>query len=432
MSQGKRLSDEIIERIPELYRELGSRDAVAKHLGIAGSTVSAYLQRRGQPGKGTKQETGRESLAVDCSKDSQTITSVSSTVRTLEGAIEIAGVDLQVWEVDRHIVNKWDSARYTKSDKWDAIELWQVKVWLKRRKAAEFIDPLESLITKLRKGAPKHKPIKRKPVDDPHLLVLGLMDAHFGKLAWAAETGNDYDLKIAEELFAQAFADLMGRIGGYQIERIAIPIGQDFFHTDNPQNATVNGTPQDVDGRRPKMFEAGVSAMLACVQAALKVAPVQLFYSPGNHDRETSWYLARVLAAHYHDHPDVDVDYAPTTRKYIEYGATLLGFDHGDGTKPQDLPNVMAREQREAWGRVQYTEWLTGHFHKVKEQRFTAADTHGGTVVRTLPSLSGTDAWHYRNGYVHGRRAAECYLYHRDEGYVGHFNANAKEPASAA
>jgi hypothetical protein len=348
-------------------------------------------------------------------------------VRTLDDALKVANVDLLQWEVERHTINKWDMARGNQADQWDAVELWQVKVWLRKRKESVFVDPLQGLIDGIKSVAPKHKPVTRKVTDDPHLMVLGLMDAHFGKLAWAAETGTDYDLKIAEGIFANAVADLIGRIRGYQIDLIAIPIGQDFFHTDNPQNQTVNGTPQDVDGRRQKMFNTGVSAVIACIEAALKVAPVKIFYSPGNHDRETSWYLTRVLEAYYHNNPDVTVDAAPTTRKYIEYGSTLLGFDHGDCIKPANLPAVMASEMREAWGRVAHTEWLTGHRHKVKEDRFTATDTHGGTVVRILPSLSGTDAWHYRMGFVKGRRAAEAYLYSKEHGYVGHFSATVRE-----
>jgi hypothetical protein len=425
MSENKGIKS---EDVWEAYRQCGSIRGTARALGIHKSTAKHHIDKMGKPQAQQAQTApqGKESFSIEQSDTAQTITSVSNTVRTLEDALGAANVDQLVWEVERHTINKWDMARGNQADKWDAIELWQVKVWLRRRKQSVFVDPLQSLIDGIRKIAPKQVSVKRKSSGEPHLLVLGLFDAHFGKLAWAAETGNAYDLKIAESVFANAFHDLVHSVSGYNIESIVIPIGQDFFHTDNPQNATVNGTPQDVDGRRAKMFDVGVRSMIHCIDSALNTAPVQVFYSPGNHDRETSWYLTRVLDAYYHHNKDVQVDAAPTTRKYIEYGSTLLGFDHGDTIKPDKLPNLMAAEQREAWGRVLYTEWLTGHYHKVKEQQFTSADTHGGTVVRTLPSLSGTDSWHYRNGFVHGRRAAEAYLYSRENGYVGHFNANVR------
>lgn len=420
-----KVSPDVIE---EAYRRLGSIRAVAREVGLHRTTVEKHLSRsknaQANPDGASK---SKESLTLEATDKAQTITSVSATVRTLDDALKTANVNLMEWEVEKHTINKWDAARGAKSDQWDAIELWQVKVWLRRRKQAVFIDPLQSLIDEIKKAGPKvSKATPKVSGKDAHLLVLGLFDAHFGKLAWAAETGNDYDLHIAESVFSNAFDDLMSRISGYNVESIVLPIGQDFFHTDNPQNATVNGTPQDVDGRRAKMFNIGVRAMMRCIDAAVNVAPVKILYSPGNHDRETSWYLVRVLEAYYHADKRVTVDSAPTTRKYITYGDTLIGFDHGDTIKPDKLPNIMAVEMREEWGKAKYTEWLTGHYHKVKEQQFTSADTHGGTVVRTLPSLSGTDAWHYRNGFVHGRRAAEAYLYSR-EGYVGHFNANVRQ-----
>jgi hypothetical protein len=175
------------------------------------------------------------------------------------------------------------------------------------------------------------------------------------------------------------------------------------------------------------MFNTGVSAVIACIEATLKVAPVKIFYSPGNHDRETSWYLTRFLEAYYHANKHVTIDSMPTTRKYTEYGVTLIGYDHGQDVKPDKLPGVMAVEMREAWGRAKFTEWLTGHFHKEKEMHFTSCDTHQGTVVRTLPSLSATDAWHYRKTYVHGRRLAQGHLYSKHDGHVGYFNANVRE-----
>jgi hypothetical protein len=58
-------------------------------------------------------------------------------------------------------------------------------------------------------------------------------------------------------------------------------------------------------------------------------------------------------------------------------------------------------------------------------------ETYGGVVVRTLMSLSSTDAWHFRKGYVGNQRAAEAYLYDRG-GLVGSFVANVRDSKKAA
>ena len=173
----------------EAYRQCGSIRATARMFGINKTTAKHHIDKMESPTQAHAQQSpqGKESFSIEQSDSAQTITSVSNTVRTLEDALGAANVDQMVWEVERHTINKWDMARGNQDDKWDAIELWQVKVWLRRRKQSVFVDPLQSLIDGIRKVAPKPVLVKRKSSDDPHLLVLGLFDAHFGKLAWAAE-----------------------------------------------------------------------------------------------------------------------------------------------------------------------------------------------------------------------------------------------------
>jgi predicted transcriptional regulator len=40
---GKKISEDIINQIPALYKELGTKKAVAEKLGISSSTVSKYI-----------------------------------------------------------------------------------------------------------------------------------------------------------------------------------------------------------------------------------------------------------------------------------------------------------------------------------------------------------------------------------------------------
>ena len=40
---GKKISEDIINQIPILYKELGTKKAVAEKLGISSSTVSKYI-----------------------------------------------------------------------------------------------------------------------------------------------------------------------------------------------------------------------------------------------------------------------------------------------------------------------------------------------------------------------------------------------------
>jgi hypothetical protein len=56
------------------------------------------------------------------------------------------------------------------------------------------------------------------------------------------------------------------------------------------------------------------------------------------------------------------------------------------------------------------------HFHKKKQTRFIAGDTFNGVGVTILPSLTATDSYHYRHGWVKPHRAAEAYLWSKDKG----------------
>ena len=106
-------------------------------------------------------------------------------------------------------------------------------------------------------------------------------------------------------------------------------------------------------------------------------------------------------------------------RKYYRHGAVMLGFAHGEKEKPENLPLLMATEQQEAWAATRYHEWHLGHLHKSATKIKTVADEFNGVRVRTLPSLCGTDLWHFDMGYVQNIRSAEVYLFDPDRGLAG-------------
>lgn len=290
-------------------------------------------------------------------------------------------------------------------------------------------DPLREagkiLFDRMAEIAPKfrYKPVvaKQSRSKGRHLCELGLYDIHFGKLCWAEETGEDYDLRIAETIYANAVADLMDKVSGYNVDRWLLTIGNDLFHFDNYLNQTTGGTPQDCDGRYPKVIAAGEMAVVNAVNQMLLTAPVDILLVPGNHDRQSSLHAARFAWAFFHNHPHVRVDFSANPRKYYEYGQTLLGFTHSNEEKPADLPLLMATEVPAKWAATSCHEFHVGHFHKTKNVQTVTVDTHTGTLVRTLPSLCSTDAWHHRRGYVGGRHSADGLLYEYDEGFAGLF-----------
>lgn len=369
------------------------------------------------------------------SADFETKTTVP--VRTLEQLYEVCKVDRAVWEVDTYSCTAWTTAMKMKEtgpdgkerNKPHAEQNYRISAKFKRKFPRRLEMSIDSLLARIGKGAPTIKVPRSLLKTDPHMLEIGLHDVHFGKLAWAMETGENYDLKIAEFGLRNAVNEFLADTASINIEKIVVPIGQDFLHFDNLLNmavpTTTAGTPQDVDGRWAKVFETAMAAMIWVAQTCLQRAPVHFFWLPGNHDFTNSFWLARVIQAHFRGCKNVTVDCSPKARKYIAYGPALIGFTHGNEEKHADLPTIMASEQANAWARATHREWHLGHFHKSKETRFGAGDTYGGVRVKILPSLSRVDGWHYRRGYVGNVPACEAYLWSKTRGFRGFFNSNA-------
>jgi hypothetical protein len=119
----------------------------------------------------------------------------------------------------------------------------------------------------------------------------------------------------------------------------------------------------------------------------------------------------------------VDVTQATNalSRQYLQWGCTAIGITHGDGAKAsnKDLPLIMARECK-FWSECDHHEILTGHLHHQQVLEKV------GVVVRILPSLSGTDWYHYHNGWTCNVRAAQGLLYDHDAGITAIHYAHAE------
>ena len=369
-----------------------------------------------------------ESFTRSDDGDKSTIVSVDRKIKTVDDALKYGEVDRKLWEVERSTVNSWEVSMKKPDGSAMVVPLWQVKVHL-RRKAPKFV---QEGILELCKELSRYKsPTLKRPkvIRDPHLAEFSVFDAHFGKLCWGEETGEDYDTKIAELVYEHAVEDMAAKVAGYNVEKIWYPVGSDFFQVNNWAHTTAKGTPQDHDGRFQKVFQVGTKAIIRNLEMLEQIAPVEVFYVPGNHDPATSWYLCAALEERYHDSKWITVDNSSRPRKCQTYGCCMVLFTHGDEEPHRDLPTIAATEYPKEWAASTVREAHVGHYHKKKEMRTVDVDEFQGFRVRILPSLSGTDKWHFSRGYVGGHRAAEVYLWSKANGYGGHFNVNVREAA---
>lgn len=436
---GRRLWDHVstAKVLQALLETGGNIQKAADLIGMPCSTLKERIRRDNisvPESKSTAKADKQKTFATKTAESGDiTIECFGDEITTVDQAIERAGIDLDVFEVVEHTVNSWPTTmKIKKSDDDHPVMVmnWQIKVKL-RRKVPKFAeDSIRALISKLESKAPPRPKISRpKRSSEPFLLELALYDPHFGKLAWAIETGKDYDLHIAHAIFRTAVDELLSRAKSYNVSRILFPIGQDFFQINNQQGTTAAGTVVDTDGRLAKVYGIGVEAVMEAIEACLQVAPVDMLWVPGNHDPETSWYMVREIKAYFRHEKDLLVDAAPTYRKAYQWGKNGIFFTHGNEEPLRDLPAILASEFRDIWGQTLYNEVHCGHFHKRKETSFVAADTFGGgIVVRTIPSLSSADAWHYRKGWSRSPRAADAFLWGEEPGLAGYFSAQARDP----
>lgn len=356
--------------------------------------------------------------------DTQELELNADRVVTLEDALRKAGTDLTRWDVERWVVNSWEVGAKGPDGRIRVTPLWQVKVWLKAKMGWSPSEFRKLLVEDLRALAPSYH-VSAPSASYPFLAELSIFDAHFGKLAWAPETGQDYDTKICQARYLAAARDLLTQVAEKKPERILYVVGNDFFHADH-KGFTTSGTLLDCDGRWQKAFRIGTKVCVTVAEEAAQVAPVDILVVPGNHDREKAFCLGEVLSARFHNHPTITVTNNPGLYSYYRWGKVLLGFVHGDAftsdAKRVLLPQTMATDRPMDWSQTVWREWHLGHFHSEREDvwKYRTASTVRDVTVRILPSLSSTDAWHRENNYA-SVLAAEAHVYHKEFGRRAYF-----------
>jgi len=357
-------------------------------------------------------------------------------VKTLDDMVKAAGVDLATWYVHDWEATAWTTpmkVRRRGEEKPLLVQCHRVKMSLRRIVPMAIQDGLDRLYARMASHAPKYPAfgIRSNSLTQEDILgVFCLFDVHFGKLAWDMETGNNFDIKIAERFFSNAVEDLFERSKHRSLSRVLIPIGNDFFHVNSSlKNETAAGTVQDQDGRYAKMVEAGEIAFVNAIDRIIEECPVDVVLVPGNHAPTAEYHTARFLHAWY-SHKTVKnrvtVDYSPNPRKYYEFGATLIGLTHGNEEKHDALPGLMANERPDAWARSKCRHWYIGHYHQAKKYQTKPLETRDGVEIRIIRSLAGNDAWHHKKGYLNMSQAAEAYFHGRESGYLGHEVAYAR------
>lgn len=249
------------------------------------------------------------------------------------------------------------------------------------------------------------------PVDpSPDLLtLLPLADLHNGMRAWAPETGESWDLEIADRVLRPAFSEAIARspdAAEFQI----LGLG-DITHADNDLNQTPgHGHRLDAEGRHRKTIKMTLALLVDLVRQALGRFPVvSVRLLQGNHDGQTAAALSVALDFIFADDPRVIVDDSPSLWWWREWGLVFLGASHSHTIKAEAMPGVMAADNPAAWGRTRHRYIWRGHHHNKNAVEVM------GVPVECLRAPIPKDAYHAGLHHRSGR-SVQSITYHRDYG----------------
>ncbi|KAF1706323.1 oxidoreductase [Pseudoxanthomonas sacheonensis] len=290
----------------------------------------------------------------------------------------------------------------------------QVLQWVKTNEDAEAQQAvLEAAARAMVSDMPRLAPRKASGTWRQDLLtVYPIGDPHIGMYAWAEETGDDWDLNIAERVHCGAMAELVQAAPATE-QAIVWNLG-DALHYDSMAAVTPrSGHFLDADGRYAKMVSVAVKIIRQCIESALtKHARVHVVNLPGNHDETGALWLSIALSHIYENEPRVTVDTNPSVFSYYRWGKVLLGGHHGHACKPAALAGVMACDRAKDWGETSHRHWLIGHIHHESKKEFS------GVTVESFNTLAAKDAYATNGGWRSGR-SMQAIVYHAEHGEVG-------------
>lgn len=272
--------------------------------------------------------------------------------------------------------------------------------WVKTDTDAERqVELMKAVIEGMKSEITPVAPVKavRAKRDDKLLNLYTVSDFHLGMLAWADESGDDWDMKIAEDLFSRWFDAAFQKAPDAGTGVINL-LG-DLAHFDSLDAVTpASGHVLDADTRYQKLVRYMIRMVRRVVGMALvKHKNVRLLIVQGNHDESGMIWLAEMFSTLYDNEPRVFVDTSPDVYKMVQHGKTTLFFHHGHKARFDAIEPVMIAKFRKAFGESVYSYAHVGHLHyqKIVESR--------NMIVEQHRTLAAKDAYASRGGWMSGR-----------------------------
>jgi hypothetical protein len=423
-----------VETLCLLYDKYkGNLAEIARHINRSRGYVQRVLNRGGRLKKMREaerpvQHAGKKGqVVVDKAAETVGISYYGDEIKTEAYLIAAAKIDINLYEIERVVVNNWEVAgkQKTKDGIWKT-GLFQIKISL-RRKSDERL-ALEKLLEQIKSNSkvktkpyPKYSRPKNKP---RRSLEICIMDPHLGMQSFKGESDHSWSMDECENMCLWSVDYLLSQAKAYgPFEEIVFPFGNDFMHHDNLLHTTTKGTPQPEGLAYTAVYERAVDLSVRIVDVLREIAPVKVLQIPGNHDQVSSFTLGHVLKARYHHDKAVTVDASPSTYKFYHYGTNLLGFDHGHHIKPVRLAALMAHECRDIWGQTTYREWHLGDQHRKGSSNPVMLEEQG-VSVEYMRALTPPNAWHRLKAFNWQQRGSTGFIWDYHTGPLARIYAN--------
>lgn len=405
--------------------------------------VTAYMinkqkQRKAASAKSSEQPKDEPfikevSKDFDKKKGTGVVTTRSLDIKTIDDALRIAEVDLDVWEIERSKINSWEvtiavkntigtgADRHTVTTP-ETYTNFQVSVWL-RRKAPDIL-AFEDLVKRMESSSPVvsfiARPLLKKTGVVKRELEVSLLDIHLGMRTYAGDSDIDWTPDDCERMTMDILERLLAasEVHG-PFERILFPFGSDYLHSDNIYNLTTKGTAQpEADSWRQNMLRGEVLA-IRMVERLKEEAPIKVISIQGNHDFHTAIALGRTLKAYYHNDENVEVCAEQSPYYFNHYGVNLIGFNHGSAIKNGlRLAGLMANETRQTgWADALYCTFHLGHIHRKGTPNPSFMEEQG-VSVEYLPSICPANSWHRNKALNHQIRGGVAFVWDKSAGPI--------------
>jgi hypothetical protein len=394
----------LLYRLEELLTQKKSKKFYAEKLGISEFEVSELMKELKEKDTEPVSRNYTEERKVNVEKG----TIESTIISDFDPKDDIELAKLHKINLDKYVItNYWSkmlpSGKFTSS------------VFSKKKEAKDYSP--EDFAKFLENYKPNNITITKEnySIEKDYVDVeISIADYHLAKKT----VDGDNDPATRALRYVTMAQSLIEKVkSNYNINNVVLPISNDFFHTDNYQHQTTNGTPQDTIMDYHSEYELGFAVLVDTINMLRQYANnVTVVLVQGNHDRTKSFYLAHALDVFFRDELDVEFIREHSVIKGITLGNTFIGWHHGN-CKLEDLPLLFATHPKYShqFGDAVYREVHTGdkHHYMAKEVK--------GVRIQQMPSLSGTDRWHLDNNFVHSVRAALALVYDRNLGKIAEF-----------